>query len=55
MKGGTPLTDEDHDGMPDRWETEHGLDPTDSLDRNGTNLSNLGYTNIEVYINGLFE
>jgi len=55
MKGGIPLTDDDHDGMPDRWETENGLDPTDPADRNGTNLSNLGYTNLEVYINGLFE
>lgn len=50
---GEPPTDADHDGMPDRWETEHGLDPSDPRDRNNTNLSKIGYTNLEMYINGL--
>ena len=50
---GKPPTDADHDGMPDRWETEHGLDPFDARDRNNTNLSKIGYTNLEMYINGL--
>ena len=53
LKGGTPSADKDHDGIPDRWETEHGLNPSDPRDRNGTNLSEIGYTNLEIYINGL--
>ena len=53
LAAGKPPKDTDHDGMPDRWETEHGLDPTNPADRNGTNLSKIGYTNVEVYINGL--
>ena len=27
--------DSDHDGMPDAWEREHGLDPANPADRNG--------------------
>ncbi|MEW6367719.1 MAG: IPT/TIG domain-containing protein [Acidobacteriota bacterium] len=44
--------DSDSDGMPDSWETAHGLDPT-RQDHNGTVLSPLGYTNLEVYLNEL--
>jgi hypothetical protein len=48
----TAPTDTDHDGMPDAWETAHGLSPTNAndgkLDRNGD-----GYTNLEEYINSL--
>ena len=44
--------DRDHDGMPDDWERDHGLDPRDasdgSRDRDGD-----GYTNLEDYLNGL--
>ncbi|HWA26813.1 MAG TPA: hypothetical protein VG734_14235 [Lacunisphaera sp.] len=44
--------DTDHDGMPDAWETAHGLDPRDAqdgaADRNGD-----GYTNLEDYLNSL--
>jgi len=44
--------DTDRDGMPNRWETEKGLDPDDSsdgaLDPNGD-----GYTNLEDYLNWL--
>jgi hypothetical protein len=50
--GGDPHIDTDSDGMPDEWETKHGLDPKNpadaSTDRNGD-----GYTNIEDFINGL--
>ncbi len=53
IEGGTPPTDSDHDGMPDKWETAHGLNPNDASDRNGTNLSSEGYTNLEVYLNGI--
>ncbi|NNE06760.1 MAG: hypothetical protein HKN15_13650 [Xanthomonadales bacterium] len=45
--------DSDQDGMPDAWETRHGLDPDYAEDRNGTNLSGTNYTNLEVYLNGL--
>ncbi|WP_425229210.1 pectate lyase family protein [Sphingomonas sp.] len=43
--------DSDHDGMPDAWETAHGLDPhhdDSAADRDGD-----GYTNVEEYLNGL--
>lgn len=44
--------DTDADGLPDAWETAHGLDPRDprdgTADRDGD-----GYTNLEDYLNGL--
>ncbi|MBI2419602.1 MAG: T9SS type A sorting domain-containing protein [Ignavibacteriales bacterium] len=43
--------DSDHDGMPDAWETAHGLNPTDAADRN--NVGTDGYTMLEIYINTL--
>ena len=47
-----PPQDSDNDGMPDAWETAHGLDPQDpsdgSKDRDGD-----GYTNVEEYLNDL--
>jgi hypothetical protein len=45
--------DTDHDGMPDEWETAHGLNPADSSDGNKNNLSKVGYTNLEMYLNEL--
>lgn len=50
LASGTPLTDADHDGMPDTWETAHGLDPNDGSDRNFVCAN--GYTNLENYLNG---
>ncbi|GIW40877.1 MAG: hypothetical protein KatS3mg076_1454 [Candidatus Binatia bacterium] len=44
--------DSDGDGMPDDWETAHGLNP-DVYDANGKDLSPEGYDNVEVYINSL--
>ncbi|RME84659.1 MAG: hypothetical protein D6775_04845 [Caldilineae bacterium] len=44
--------DSDGDGMPDDWESAHGLDPA-AYDANDKDLSPEGYDNIEVYINGL--
>ncbi|WP_145351654.1 pectate lyase family protein [Roseimaritima multifibrata] len=55
IRVGAPVEDSDHDGMPDAWEIEQGLDPSDATDRNGLNLSKVGYSNLEVYLNGLFE
>lgn len=42
--------DTDHDGMPDEWEKQHGLNPKDPQDGNGMTLEK-GYTNLEVYLN----
>ena len=44
-------TDTDQDGMPDEWETAHGLNSNNAADRNTLDAS--GYTNLEVYINSL--
>jgi pectate lyase len=45
--------DTDLDGMPNSWELLMGLNPNSSGDRNLTNLSPAGYTNLEVFLNGL--
>jgi pectate lyase len=42
--------DTDHDGMPDHWETRHGLNPSLSSDRNH-DFDTDGYTNLEEYLN----
>jgi hypothetical protein len=53
----TPLTsrpagfDTDQDGMPDAWESAHGLQPA-SADNNG-DFDSDGYTNLEEYLNEL--
>lgn len=44
-------TDSDHDGMPDDWETAHGLNPNNANDRNVIAAS--GYTMLEEYVNGI--
>lgn len=46
--------DTDGDGMPDVWETEKGLNPTNIADGNLKTLDG-GYTNIEVYINSIVK
>jgi pectate lyase len=53
MKGGKPPLDTDHDGMPDKWEVAHGLDPHNGAD--GSTLAPSGYTHVEVYINELIR
>lgn len=47
------LKDTDADGMPDAWETVHGLNPQNTRDSTEISLSKEGYTNLEVYLNGL--
>lgn len=49
---GTPYKDSDGDGMPDDWESAHGLNPKDPTDAS-SDLNDDGYTNIEDFINGL--
>jgi hypothetical protein len=44
--------DTDQDGMPDYWETQHGLNPNNAADRND-DFDNDGYTNLEEYLNEL--
>jgi hypothetical protein len=43
--------DNDHDGMPDTWETANGLDPNNAVDRNIVGID--GYTMLEKYLNSL--
>ena len=47
----TALADSDNDGIPDEWETAHGLDPKKASD--AKLLNEEGYTNIEVYLNSI--
>ena len=55
LTAGTPKTDTDLDGMPDEWETAHGLNPNVN-DAAKYNLdSKRYYTNIEVYAASLVE
>ncbi len=49
---GTPYKDTDGDGMPDEWESAHGLNPNDASDAI-KDLNGDGYTNIEKFIYGL--
>lgn len=51
LKTGSAPTDSDNDGIPDAWETAHGLNPHDAKDANGVRAD--GYTNLEEYINSL--
>ncbi len=52
LETGEAYLDTDKDGMPDDWESTHGLNPADpadgSLDRDGD-----GYTNVEEFLNSL--
>jgi hypothetical protein len=50
IASGTACEDTDGDGMPDAYETAHGLDANDATD--GANVSESGYTNLEVYLEG---
>src|SRR5690606_33476764 len=49
------LQDTDGDGMPDWWERKNGLDPNNASDGKDVTLCKTGYTNLEVYLNGLVE
>lgn len=43
--------DSDHDGMPDGWETDHGLRP--HRDDSSGDVDGDGWTNVEEYLNSL--
>ncbi|HVT90106.1 MAG TPA: hypothetical protein VHD56_14730 [Tepidisphaeraceae bacterium] len=51
IKGGPAPKDTDNDGIPDAWESVHGLNPNDAAD--GNKLDKSGYTNLEIYMNSL--
>lgn len=48
---GTPRQDSDGDGIPDEWESAHGLNPNDAKD--AVTIREDGYMNIEWYANSL--
>ncbi|HEY2760939.1 MAG TPA: hypothetical protein VGI75_09350 [Pirellulales bacterium] len=51
LKSGDAPVDTDGDGIPDAWETSHGLDLRDASDAN--KLDKSGYTMLEIYLNSL--
>ncbi|WP_147915637.1 Ig-like domain-containing protein [Ruania zhangjianzhongii] len=53
IDGGEPLVDSDHDGIPDDWEAENGLDPQDPADAAALADDGSGYTNLELYLNSI--
>ena len=62
LTAGKPPKDADNDGMPDAWESAHGLDPNDPADAAKTvpagaseSDRHKGYTFIEFYINELAD
>jgi pectate lyase len=51
LKSGPLPDDTDHDGIPDAWETAHGLDPKNPADAKA--LAKSGYSNLEEYLNNI--
>lgn len=47
LKFRSPMKDSDNDGLPDKWEKSHGLNPADALD--SSELTKSGYTFLEQY------
>jgi hypothetical protein len=45
-----PAPDADGDGLPDAWETTHGLNPADPADAAADRDAD-GYTNLEEWLN----
>ncbi len=48
------LSDRDHDGMPDAWETENSLNPDNASYRNADPDAD-AYTNLEEYLNSIVQ
>ncbi|HEY9291517.1 MAG TPA: Ig-like domain-containing protein [Microlunatus sp.] len=51
LENGDAPKDSDGDGIPDDWESEHGLDPQDPAD--ATAIGTGGYANVELYVNSI--
>ena len=51
-RSGTPPPDADNDGVPDVWETAHGMNPRDANDARAIDAA-FGYTKLELYLNEL--
>jgi hypothetical protein len=51
---GTPYKDGDQDGMPDAWETKHGLNPKSAADASQDRDKD-GYTNIEEFLDSVVD
>ena len=51
ITGAAAPVDTDRDGIPDAWETAHGLNPNDPSD--ASKLDSDGYTMLEEYLNSL--
>jgi len=51
LKSTPAPTDSDHDGMPDHWESENGLNPEKADDRNM--VAEDGFTMLERYLNSI--
>jgi hypothetical protein len=52
LRSAAAPTDTDRDGIPDAWETDHGLDPNDPADQRDDRDRD-GYTNLEEFLNGV--
>ena len=50
LTSATPPMDSDHDGMPDAWETQYGLNPFDASDA-AFDADSDRYTNLEEFLN----
>lgn len=63
LKDTGKLTDTDKDGIPDEWETAHGLNPNSAADalsfsiceNDANNTHSVRYTNLEAYANSLVQ
>lgn len=49
----TPAADKDGDGIPDSWESAHGMNPSDPTD--ASQIDDSGYMRIEAYVNELAQ
>lgn len=54
LASGIAPADTDNDGMPDKWEVAHGLNPNDPTDANADADSN-GWENLEEYLQWIID